>query len=114
MEILDCGHEPSKHSQFMTGYGVQNGKKYCYECCAKNELKAMQEDGRATLYLVKTVGEYEVSNWTGSLRFKPVVRKGKHNIARSRYDAWFMVNGQKWHGVNYGEFSQLLHCKKMK
>src|SRR3990167_8673081 len=113
--LLDCGHPPSEHSEITTGYGTdKDGKKHCYACCADNDRKAMIADGRATLYLIGKPGEHEITNWPGSLRFNPFrVRKGRHNMARTRYDAWFTgPDGKKWHGVQYGENTQIAHCKR--
>lgn len=114
--ILDCGHEPSEHSSFTTGYGTSpDGKTYCYQCCADRDKQQMRDDGRTTLYLVKDGESYKATNWPASLTFHPFhVRKGHHNIARTRYDFWFSFEGQPWHGVQYGENSQVAHCRRVK
>lgn len=112
--VLDCGHGPSPHEIITTGYGQDNdGKTFCYECCAAKDRASMIEDGRATLYLTKDGDRYKVSNWPGSLRFDvDYVRKGRHNIAGCRYDVWFTgPDGRNWHGVQYGEQTQILHCR---
>jgi hypothetical protein len=114
---LDCGHAPSPCSSVTTGYGRdQDGRTYCYECCADRDRADMQETGRATLYLVDTPGTNgEVTNWPGSLRFKVLYRsKGRHNLARVRHDVWFWADGAKWHGVQYGENTQIAHCRRVK
>lgn len=125
--ILDCGHEPSPHSPYTTGYGEDlDGKRYCYACCADRDRASMIETGRATLYLVKTdkvhrIGcnshpVHAITNWPGSLSF-PVyhVRKGRHNIAGRRYDCWFHgPDGFVWHAVQYGEWAQIAHCRRTK
>jgi len=76
----------------------------------------MIQSGRATLYLVKNdAGEWSATNWPGSLRFEiHHVRIGRHNIARTRKDVWFAADGAAWHGVQYGENTQILHCRKVK
>ena len=114
--ILDCGHEVSSHTEHTTGYGTDsNGKTHCYECCAKQDMDYMQKNGRIALYLVQKDNQYEITNWPGSLRFKAYsVTTGRHNIAGKRYDVWFMVNGVRWHGIQYGEFNQICHCRKTK
>ena len=112
-QLLDCGHKASEHSDFTTGYGVDaEGKKHCYECCAKQDKEWMIENGRITLYL----SDDEVTNWPGSLRFKVGYKKeGHHNMAGKRYDVWFTgPNGKNWHGVQYGDNIQLCHCKRIK
>lgn len=111
--LLDCGHGPSKHSDFTTGYGISSdGKKHCYECCATRERDAMIKTGKATLYLT----DKGVTDWPGKLQFS-VVRKntGSHNIARVRYDVWFIGPDKHiWHGVTYGDFTQICHCNRTK
>ena len=110
--ILDCGHPESPHSDITRGYGIdKHGHKHCYQCCADNDLAEMIKTGRATLYLT----DKEITNWPGSLRFAVEYRKtGHHNIARKRYDAWFSVNGEHWHGVQYGDMTQIIHCRRIK
>lgn len=138
--MLDCGHDPSPHADFTTRFGVDSeGRKHCYECCANFDREQMSKDGRATLYLTvpdeftgysRAVGRaggwqaipsylpsepvYYVSNWPGSLKYPAFVRKGRHNLAGTRYDVWFTdFQGRKWHGVQYGENSQLCHCRRL-
>jgi hypothetical protein len=132
--ILDCGHVPSPHESFSTGYGTgTDGKTYCYACCADRDRADMIETGRATLYLTRdklsparqdTYGRtihalysYKLTNWPGSLTFNVggAVRHGRHNIARTRIDAWFTgPDGKPWHAVQYGENTQIAHCRRVK
>ena len=106
-----------------TGYAVKdNGDKICYECCAVNDREYMRTHGKITLYLSK-MSEYdpklrtiwEITNWPGSLRF-PVreIRESWHNMARIRYDVWFVFNNHVWHGQRYGDYGELCHCKQTK
>lgn len=118
--MLDCGHEPSPHSGITTGYGVDvEGKKYCYDCCARRDREQMLRDGRATMYLVSEAlngyTTHKMTNWPGSLSL-PVyrVKKGHHNIAGTRHDFWFALAGDTWHGVQYGESTQIAHCRRLK
>lgn len=113
--IADCGHEipalPAGHCGG-TGYAVdREGRKFCYQCCAAEDRRQMATTGRATLYLTGN----ELTNWPGSLRI-PVRAKsrGRHNIAGSRTDVWFTFGGHGWHGVQYGDNTQLAHCKRLK
>ena len=111
----DCGHEIpalSPGHSCGTGYGCDaEGRTFCYECCAAQDRRQMAETGRAVLYL----SGRELTNWPGSLRI-PVdeIRHGRHNIAGSRTDCWFRFGGRRWHGVQYGEFTQLAHCRRLK
>ena len=111
--ILDCGHEESSHSDLTTGYGEDDaGKRHCYACCAEHDKAQMIQNGHATLYLT----DNGVTNWPGSLRFNfGTVRVGRHNIAGKRYDVWFTgPDNATWHGVQYGDMTQICHCKRIK
>lgn len=114
---LDCGHKPSAHAVFTTGYGKdKNGKTFCYDCCAEDDRANMRKNGIVTLYLSKGAdGKYTVGNWPGTLRI-PVygLSIGKHNMARVRYDFGFTFEGQIWSGTQYGDNTQIAHCRRIK
>lgn len=115
--ILDCGHVPTPDAHGIgTGYGrdAADGRTYCYACCADRERARMVESGRATLYL--STATREITDWPGMLRFRALsIRKGRHNIARTRYDVGFVgPDGQPWHGVQYGDNTEIIHCKRVK
>jgi len=97
-------------------------KKGHYKCDgweARNDEVKMQKFGHSKhlpLYLNKNKNSWEVSNWQGTLQF-PVssYREGKHNIAGRRVDIWFKDRiGNLWLGVNYGNWTQVVHCKRLK
>lgn len=96
------------------GYGThENGTKMCFACCAVGDALTMEATGKATMYLTQGIGAAWITNWPGTLKFNATcVRKGRHNIAGTRYDVYFRVNGAEWHGVQYGENTQLLRCKR--
>lgn len=81
------------------------------------KLATMNANGFAMLYLVDGGANGDgmmVQDWSGQLRIKPTkVRKGRHNIARTRFDVWFTYEGQRWHGVNIGD-NQILRCRRIK
>lgn len=108
-----CGKEIVKPS----GYGVDtNGNKVCYPCCAEQDKQYMRDHGRITLYLTMDgQGKYKVTNWPGSVIFSAsCVKRSSHNIARYRYDTWFVFEGYYWHAVQYGDNTQIAHCKRTK
>jgi len=122
-----CHKEISQeHEDFTTGYATNDKKeKICYACCAEADKQFMRDNNKITLYLIKRylypesttnkAYNYFVTNWPGSLEIKCYYSdKGKHNIAGTRYDVWFKFEGYVWHGVQYGENTQLCHCKKTK
>jgi hypothetical protein len=105
-------------------FGKYQGNKVCYACCAEYDKEYMRKHGKITLYLTHqnplkpgTVSAKEdgwrVTNWPSSL-ILPVfhIRKGKHNIAGSRYDVWFYFEGREWWGRQFGENTQLVHCRR--
>ena len=118
--ILDCGHLESAHSEFSRGYGTDSeSKKHCYACCAEQDKKQMREKGKICLYLVTRMvngtKRYYATNWPNSLSFMlSGVRKGRHNMAGTRYDGNFVFEGMWWHGVQYGENTQIFHCTRTK
>lgn len=118
-QCSDCGATKPTKTDGGVGYAfTPDSAKVCYECCAIRDREAMERDGRITLYLVDaqaSTGEpWRLQNWPGTLSI-PVYsrRKGRHNIAGSRYDVWFRFNGSDWHGTQYGDNTQLCHCKRL-
>jgi len=115
VDILDCGHAPSPHSPITTGYGVtEDGKRHCYDCCAHRVRVRMIETGKGVLYL----SGKELTDWPGKLRF-PVyagyIAKGRHNMARVRYDGQFIgPDGKRWRFTQYGDNTQIAHCRRLK
>lgn len=88
---------------------------FCYQCCADDEKARMIETGRAVLYLTKDGNAWRVSDWSGKLSF-PVrtISKGAHNMARTRYDVAFTgPDGKPWRGTQYGENTQICHCRRL-
>ena len=110
-----CGKEKEVPADGIgTGYGVSSdGKKHCYSCCGELDHKEMSEAKKFILYLdmqKKTLG-----NWCGTFKIQlNHIREGRHNIAGKRYDAWFTFAGKNWHAVQYGNFTQIAHCKVVK
>ena len=115
--ICDCGHAPSEHLDITTGYSYdKDDKTYCYDCSAKIERQSMVDTGRAILYLTQKDGVHYVTDWPGRLRFRTgIPQTSKHNIARIRRDVWFHgPDDHVWHGVQYGDNSDLCYCKRTK
>jgi hypothetical protein len=113
---LDCGHSESPHEEWTRGYGTtQDGKKHCYACCAEMDREKMRNKGKIMLYLTQgTDNMGYVSNWTNTIKLRCNIKEGKHNIARKRYDVWFRFEGDSWHGIQYGDNTELCHCKRVK
>lgn len=122
-------HEVKTHptDSCTTGYGEIDGKKVCFACCGKLDEETMKAEGKIVLYLsedrtnelggighiVATRGK--VTNWPNTLSFPCRIRKGNHNIAGSRYDIWFTgPDGKQWHGVQFGDNTQICRCRRLK
>lgn len=123
-----CKREVVHISDFTTGYGIINGKTHCYECCAEWDRENMRQTGHATLYLTydqeprpyyQTGFIYpkngKIQNWPGTLSI-PIhsIKIGRHNMAGRRFDVWFKFEGSQWHGVQYGDNTQIAHCHRLK
>lgn len=104
-----------------TGYGVdKRGKAVCYDCCAirdGKELEALPYGGKTCLYLNEKLHDTvkHITNWSGTLAI-PVryTRQGKHNMAGVRRDVWFSYKGDEYQGTQYGNFSDIVHIRKLK
>jgi hypothetical protein len=103
------------------GESLEQAPAICYSCCAEQDKASMIATGKATLYLTRTShGDdaspiWHVTNWPGSLRYYASVRKGAHNLARWRYDAWFTgPDNATWHGVTYGDNTEICRCRRTK
>lgn len=108
-----CKAKKFNHNTFMTGYGIdRNGHKVCFDCCAEQDKSEMKKSGKIALYLdhIKQV----VSNWPGTLKISCTMTTGKHNLAGIRRDVWFHFNGHIWHGTQYGNLSEIVHCTQTK
>lgn len=133
-----CGQSKPVQTNGGTGYASTPDGKMCYVCCGEADAEYMREHGKITLYLTcepasrmtdngkpytpATIGngrgrncEGTVTNWPGTLKFRCHTRVGRHNIARYRYDVWFTgPDGEPWHGVTYGDNTQICHCRRIK
>ena len=81
----------------------------------------MEETGKMILYFVpdtqttnEKTGLCHITNWPNTLRFNGGFSVGRHNIAGKRYDVSFVFNGFYWHGITYGDNTQICHCRRTK
>jgi hypothetical protein len=124
-----CNRPRSYKSSSTTGYGVNNdNEKICFRCCSIVDRDDMIETGKQTLYLsyedhclfrpaIRDYFNGKVGNWPGTLEFKAQCRRtpNGHNWGLTRYDVWFNgPDGHVWHGVQYGDNTQLVHCRRTK
>lgn len=98
----------------------ETGEKVCYACCGeldKQKLLDANPGDKFYMYLTGNIQYgYYVSNWPGSFKIRVYPRKGRHNIAGVRYDFWFYLGNNAFHGVQYGDNTQVAHicCLKNK
>lgn len=102
-----------------TGYGEdEHGNKYCYKCCGDRDKQALADakiGDKFIFYLTfDQRGNGTVSNWPGTYQKSVWVRIGKHNIARRRYDCWFKEGVNNFHGVRFGDNTEVCHVKCIK
>lgn len=118
----DCGiAKPVPRDGCGTGYATTGrspkARFVCYGCCAIQDRKHMERDGKSVLYLSeRSPLQWEISNWPGTLRFNASVSTSWHNFAgrNGRRDAWFMgPDGKQWHAVSIG-WRQVARCKRVK
>lgn len=115
--ILDCGHTPSPHSIFTTGYGEDARGRICYACCGEQDRARMLETGNATLYLTGAGKARRVANWPDTLSFPVVAERVSPRgggFGSQRTDAWFYgPDGFLWHVVNRGD-NEVVRCAVLK
>ena len=102
-KILDCGHPPSPHEPFTTGYGIdENMKKHCYECCHKIDLESLKTEDKFFAYL--SSDRKTMTNWLGNELM--TVENINHHTGQAFGKTEFQyltvtatdVHGNKWHG----------------
>lgn len=103
--MLDCGHEPSEHTESTTGYGVDSaGKKHCYACCLAQDIESLRTEQHWTAYLASD-GK-SLTTWPGGHLARitwSAVRKVGFGWKPSRvYWNAIDVHGQRWHGTSPG------------
>ena len=111
----DCHKELQRNSSGGTGYALYSGKKICYDCAKKRELKQISKVPLGGRYDFYWDGK-KVTNWTGLISFTATgYSKGRHNIGGTREDVWFKDNlGHNWHGVQIGQNTMILRAKRVK
>ena len=113
-----CKQDKTHTNEHTTGYAQKpNGHKVCFACCAILDQAKMKKTGKAVLYLTNDVNLFDakVTNWPGTLSIPIISRStGRHNLTGTVYNVWFKFNGYIWHGRQFGDNTQLCHCKQTK
>ena len=101
-----------------TGYATTtDGKNICYDCAGRRDrenLMKLEPGGKYTLYLVEKSGGFYVVNWPGTFNKRVFPKIGRHNMAGRRCDIWFTLGDKNFHGVNYGDNTQICHIQRTK
>ena len=126
----NCGKVKDVQYDGGTGYARDEADfLVCYDCCGDIDRQYMIDHGKITLYMTiqsdgplgrkARRGYYDrakLGNWPGTLQFSTgSVKVGYHSIAGNRYDCWFVgPDKHVWHAVQYGDNTQIAHCKRTK
>jgi hypothetical protein len=110
-----CNIDNVYESDFTTGYATnKDGNKICFSCCGVNDKQSLIDLKPGQKYILYYDGE-NITNWPGTLKIKPFYKtKGKHNFCGIRTDVYFSIGGKSFHGVQMGDFNQIIHinCHK--
>lgn len=102
-DLLDCGHPPSEHSSFTTGYGTDRatGKTLCYECCHLGDLATIHASKPGDRFTGYISGDGKTwINWPGSQLGHVISRGEPHPWSGERY--YYRVRDQHrrvWSGT---------------
>jgi hypothetical protein len=110
-----CKETKTHEDDLTTGYGRdKHNHKICFDCCGKRDaetLRTLRTGQKTAMYLV---GDKQITNWPGTLKIDVSrVRKGNHNMAGKRIDVWFAFSGFNYHGVTYGDNTQICYINKV-
>jgi hypothetical protein len=101
--VLDCGHNPSPHSDYTTGTAhTSTGKEICWECSYKREQEALK---RTTHYVAFLASDGKtLTTWPGQTLAR-VTRLWTipNNMAGKLYRFRAVdVHGAAWYGSTPG------------
>ncbi len=116
-----CGQDKTHTSDTTTGYALDREKnKICFDCCGINDAKDLKElpiGKKKYLYLDEKTRI--ITNWPGTFKFQTgEIKISWHKVPRApsirRYDTWFVYDGQRYHGVQYGDNTTIVHIRRLK
>jgi hypothetical protein len=111
-----CGGIFGKGDGSGSGYAVApDDSLICYACMGvkdRADLEAAKPGERFTHYME---ADGTITNWPGTMKIRPhYVKRGRHNIGRTRTDAWFTFGGKPFHAVQIGEHNQIARIRALK
>ena len=102
---LDCGHDPSPHSEHTTGTAqLPDNRVVCYSCADTWQREQMRTSDLTSAYLT----DASVTTWTGGLlarvtwRVERTMRVNGRKFRRVYFRA-VDTNGRHWHGNSPGD-----------
>lgn len=102
VDLLECGHPESDHSDITRGYGRDSeGNRHCYDCCLEIEKESMRKTGQVFAYH----SGYSVTIWPGNVISNDVyvLSHSMDNFGGERTYLRFMFEGEIWSGFSMGE-----------
>lgn len=94
-----------------TGYGkTTEGAIVCYDCCGKEDKKSLLSLKKGEKYYLY-LSDGHLTNWPGTLKIKVTPKIGRHNMAGVRRDVWFSLEDKNFHGVQYGDMSEICYIQ---
>lgn len=113
---LDCGHEPSPHSEHTTGTVHIDGLgKVCWECGNVWEADQLRTAQQWSAYMVMEFdSQYRLTNWAGH----PIGTITSINRHRGNFGNWVytfraIIQGANWYGRGTGH-GMLCHLRRAK
>jgi hypothetical protein len=101
--ILDCGHEPSPHSESTTGTAhTPDGREICCSC-ADNEQREALKTATSFMAYLNSEGT-KLTTWTGGELATIRQMWGVHNNMAGTIQRFRAVDvhGQHWYGTSPG------------
>jgi hypothetical protein len=111
MKTLDCGHQPSPHSEHTTGTAhTTDGREICWTCADAEQREQLRTADTFTAYLTPVLTAeghtkgHALTTWTGGhLATVTVLTCGRHNIGGQLYRFRAVdVHGAQWYGTSPG------------
>lgn len=113
VELLDCGHPESPHSETTRGYGRDAaGKTKCYDCCEADDLARIDAGEPFVGYLT----DRRVTNWPGRtlLSVTSVAEQPRVGFGGRTYVRAIDRNGKHWYGSGPLETGTYVRMRRVK
>jgi len=112
--MLDCGHNPSPHSEISTGIAHSlDGRRLCYDCAFQEEVRQYKQENRMIAYL--SDDGRRITNWPGYTISAQVfiLNESRDNFGGERIYLRFVFDDSIWSGFAMGR-GMYLRAKRTK